>query len=223
MEQKKIKAKKTKELTGVDDTTELLLAEDGPSSLEDLVGTINVDLEDQVPLLIGHTGKGNILQDTGVVDDNINATEGLHGGLDNLLTIENRVVVGDGLSTGGTDLLDDNIGSTGRGSLAGVGSAKIVDDDRGTAGTESQSVGASESTTGTGDDDDTAVEAEVVVVSHYDLVDVIGMKKRRNGMKRGGERRKGGERSVMRKEKKKKKKREKECLFKYREVIKRVE
>jgi hypothetical protein len=61
-------------------------------------------------------------------------------------------------------------------------------------------VGASESTTGTGDDDDTAIEAEVAVVCHYDLVDVIGMKKR-NGMEEEGG--KGEECDEKRKEKRK--------------------
>jgi hypothetical protein len=69
-----------------------------------------VDIDDEVPVLVGQVLEGDITQDTGVVDEDINAAEGLDGGLDDLLALGNRVVVGNGLAASGLDLVDNNIG-----------------------------------------------------------------------------------------------------------------
>lgn len=154
--------------TGVDDTAKLLLAEDRPGGLGDLVGAINVDREDGIPLLIGHTGKGDILEDTGVVDDNVDTAKGLHGSLDNLVSVKDRVVVGNGFTTSGTDLIDNKISSAAGGSLTSVGTTEIVDDNRGTARSKEEGVRLAESTTGTSHDDNATVKSKVV--SHIAVV-----------------------------------------------------
>jgi hypothetical protein len=70
-----------------------------------------VDLHDQVPVLILDVLEADISQDTGVVDEDIDSAEGIDGSLDDALAVLDRVVVGDGLSAGGLDLVDDDIGS----------------------------------------------------------------------------------------------------------------
>jgi hypothetical protein len=74
-----------------------------------LVCTVGVNCVDQIPIGILHVLKANIPQDTSVIKQNINATEGLNSGLDDSITVLDAVVVGDGLTAGGPDLLDDNI------------------------------------------------------------------------------------------------------------------
>jgi hypothetical protein len=74
-----------------------------------LVCTVGVNSVDQIPVGILHVLKADIAQNTSVVEQNINAAEGLDGGLDNGFAILDTVVVGDGLAASGADLLDDII------------------------------------------------------------------------------------------------------------------
>ena len=73
--------------SSVDNAAKLLLAEVGPSSLGDLVGAVNVDSVNEIPVLVGQVLERNIAENSGVVDDNVNGTEGLDSGLDNLVTV----------------------------------------------------------------------------------------------------------------------------------------
>jgi hypothetical protein len=57
-----------------------------------------------------HVLKGDIAQDTGIVDKNIDATKVLDSGVDNCLSVLHAVVVCDGLSAGLADFFDDKIG-----------------------------------------------------------------------------------------------------------------
>ncbi|KAI3479441.1 hypothetical protein L1887_58459 [Cichorium endivia] len=79
-----------------------------------------------------------VTQDTGVVDEDVDAAPLVDGLLDDLLAIGVRVVVGDGLAAGLLDLLDDDIGSL----LVLVlgGRAEIVDEDLGAARSEEERV-----------------------------------------------------------------------------------
>ena len=57
-----------------------------------------------------HVVEGLVAQDTSVVDDDVNATVSIDGGLHNCGTAfrsGNRVVVGDGFSASGLDLIND--------------------------------------------------------------------------------------------------------------------
>jgi hypothetical protein len=74
-----------------------------------LVCTVGVNSVDQIPVGILHVLKADIPQNTSVVKQNINAAEGLNSGFDDSITILDAVVVGDGLTAGGADLIDDNI------------------------------------------------------------------------------------------------------------------
>lgn len=69
-----------------------------------------MDLEDQVPVLVLDVLEADVSQDTGVVDEDINATERLDRGVDDLVTVLYGVVVCDCLSAGLLYLVDDYIG-----------------------------------------------------------------------------------------------------------------
>lgn len=81
-----------------------------------------------------------VTEDTGIVDQDIDTTPLVNGLLDDLGTLGVGVVVGDGLTTGLSDLLNDDIGSL----LALVISRRteIVDENLGTARREEESVSA---------------------------------------------------------------------------------
>jgi hypothetical protein len=68
-----------------------------------------VDLEDQVPILVLHVLEADVAQNTGIVDEDVDAAVGLDGRLDNLVAILYTVVVGDGLAASSLDLVDDDI------------------------------------------------------------------------------------------------------------------
>lgn len=88
-----------------------MLAEVGPGGTGALVGTGDVDLHDEVPVLVCEVLEANVTEDTGIVDEDIDAAKGLDGGVDDLVTILDAVVVGDGLAASGLDLVDDDISS----------------------------------------------------------------------------------------------------------------
>lgn len=96
---------------GVDDTAVLLLSEVRPGGAGNLVGTGNVDLHDQVPVLVGEVLEADITENTGIVDDDVDAAESLDGSLDDLVAVLDAVVVGDSLAASGLDLIDNNVGS----------------------------------------------------------------------------------------------------------------
>lgn len=102
-------AKQTGGGRGVDDTAVLLLSEVRPGGLGALVGALDVDLDNQVPVLVLDVLEADVTQDAGVVDEDIDATEGLDGGVDDALAVLDRVVVCDSLAAGCLDLVDDDI------------------------------------------------------------------------------------------------------------------
>lgn len=81
-----------------------------PGGLGALVGALDVDFVDKVPVLVGQVLEASVAQDTGIVEQDVDAAEGADGGLDDALAVLNAVVVGDGLAAGLLDLVDYNIG-----------------------------------------------------------------------------------------------------------------
>lgn len=75
-----------------------------------LISTLDVHGVDQIPIRILHVLEADVSQDTSVVDEDVDAAEGLNGSLDDLLAILDAVVVGNSLSAGLFDLVDDNVG-----------------------------------------------------------------------------------------------------------------
>lgn len=74
-----------------------------------LVCTVGVNSVDQIPVGILHVLKADIPQNSSVIKQNINAAEGLNSGFDDSITVLDAVVVGDGLTAGGADLIDNDI------------------------------------------------------------------------------------------------------------------
>jgi hypothetical protein len=68
-----------------------------------------VYLHDQVPVFILHILEANVSQNAGIVDENIDSPKVLNGSLDDGITIFDAVVVGDGLTTSFSDLVDNDI------------------------------------------------------------------------------------------------------------------
>ncbi len=148
----------------VNDTAILLLEEVGPSSLGDLVGTAQVNVEDGVPEAVVHVGKGLVAEDTGVVDNDVDAAESINSGLDNDLAVLGRSLDTDSLAAGLLDLLNNSVG---------VG--EIVDHEGGTSLGESQSVGTANTSASTGDEDDLAgVVNLLALLAGGQLVGLLG-------------------------------------------------
>ena len=64
----------------------------------------------QIPVLVLHVLEADVSQDTGVVDQHVDAAVVLDGRLDDLLAVRDAVVVGYCLAARGFDLVDDDIG-----------------------------------------------------------------------------------------------------------------
>ena len=65
---------------------------------------LQVDVDDRVPLLLGHVDEHPVAQDAGVVDQDVEVAEGLDGGVDETLAalpVGNVVGVGHRLAAGG--------------------------------------------------------------------------------------------------------------------------
>ncbi|MCY1544696.1 hypothetical protein D9M68_805950 [compost metagenome] len=101
-----------------------------------------------------------ITQDTGVVDQHIDAAEDVEGVLNDFLAIGHRIMVGHSSTTGGADFLDHSIRSRGIGAFAMGAAAKVVHHHLGAMLGEQQSVGAAEATTSTGDDHDLVLKTD---------------------------------------------------------------
>ena len=109
-------------------------------------------------------------EDAGVVDEDVEAAEGIEGGLDDALGAgegSDGVVVGDGRPAGVADGVHDLIGGVvGAIPLARDGSAEVVDDDLGALGGEEERLAAADAPAGAGDDRDAALESGAPGVGH---------------------------------------------------------
>jgi len=120
-----------------------------------------VDLDHGVPLRLGHVGEHAVAQDAGVVDEHVEITEGLDGGVDEPLRALPRrdvVAVGGGLAAGALDLGHDLLGRTQVATCAVDVAAEVVHDDLGAVAGERQGVLATDATPGAGHDGDASVQ-----------------------------------------------------------------
>lgn len=81
-----------------------------PRGSRALVCTEDVDLVDEVPVRLLHVLEADIAQDTGIVDEHIDAPKGIDRSLDDPVAILNRVIVGNCVTACGFDFLDDLVG-----------------------------------------------------------------------------------------------------------------
>src|SRR5690554_3883812 len=146
---------------GEDDAAEVLFLHLVPGSMGNLVGTFHMDLVDQIPVGIGHLGKTLVAQDAGVVDDDVHATELVHGALDDLVAIHNAVRVGNGSAAGGLDFFHDLQRSLAVGTFPLGAAAEIVDHDLGTVFGEQQGMRPANAAAGAGYDNDLVFKTDV--------------------------------------------------------------
>ena len=135
---------------GHNDPPKLLLPHHIPCSFGHTVGTSHVDEEDKVPVLVSHLREGDVPQDAGVVDDDVNLSEGIECCLYDPVAKFNRVVVGHSLDAERLALLHHRICRTDRrggGGVTGGAPTEIVHDTVGTTCREVEDMGAAQATT----------------------------------------------------------------------------
>ena len=124
--------------------------------------TLEVDGEDDVPLLFRHVEDHLVAQDAGVVDDDVEPAEGVERLLHHAvagLEVGDVVVVGDGVAAHLLDFVDDLVGRALLAAGAGRGAAEVVDDDARALGRERQALAAADAAAAAGDDRDLAFES----------------------------------------------------------------
>lgn len=148
---------------GEDDAAGALCAHELPGWKRDVKSSVEMNIEDRVDHGLVHLVERLVPQDAGVVDQYVNPTEGVDCSLhDGRSTLPGgyAVVVGNGAAAEGDDLVDDPLGRGFRSAAAVDAAANVVDDHIGTALTKLERVGAAETASCTGDDDDEAIEPE---------------------------------------------------------------
>lgn len=116
-----------------DDTTVLLLSHNGEGGLGDRIRALDVNGVHEVPIGVGHACKGLVTKNTSIVDENVHAAKGLHGSVDNLLAIGDRVVIGHRLTACLANFFHNDIGSIVATAIASVRDAQVIDYDAGAA------------------------------------------------------------------------------------------
>jgi hypothetical protein len=101
------RAKQARSRRGADQPSILLFPEVWPCGMRALVCSIDVDSVDQIPVRLLHILEADIAQDAGIVDEDIDAAEGVDGCLDDGFPVLDRVVVGDRFAACGADGVDD--------------------------------------------------------------------------------------------------------------------
>ena len=120
-------------------------------------GALEVHLDHRVPLRLAHVGEHAVAQDAGVVDEDVEAAEGVDGGLHEALgavPVADVVGVGDGLAAHGLHLVDHLLGRAGVVALAVHRAAEVVDHDLGAVVGEEERVLAADPPPGARDDRD---------------------------------------------------------------------
>lgn len=93
------RAEKTSGRGGADEPAILLFPEVRPCSSCALVCSKNVNLIDEVPISLLHVLEADVAQDTSVVDEDIDTPKGINGSLNDPVSILNRVIVGNCVTT----------------------------------------------------------------------------------------------------------------------------
>ncbi len=113
---------------------------------------------------------------TGIIDEDVDLSEVVQGSLDDFVSELYRVVVGNGNSSLGLDLLDNDISSRAVFSLSDGWGAEVIDDNFSSSAGEEQCVGLSESSSSACDDDDLISELKshfvVQKIYYNDIIDI---------------------------------------------------
>jgi hypothetical protein len=102
-------SKQTSSGGSVDDTTELLFSHVWPCSSCALVGALDMNCEDQIPVLVGHVLEADVSKNAGIVEQDVDSAKGIDGSLDDTVAILDAIVVGNSLTAGLFDLIDNKI------------------------------------------------------------------------------------------------------------------
>ena len=123
--------------------------------------TLQVDRDHGVPLAFGHVHQHAVAEDSGVVDQDVEAAEVVDRLCDHPFRageVGHVLVVRGSLAPGGSDLVDDLLRGRCVVTLAGELAAEVVDDHRRARGGERERVRAADAAAGAGDDRDLARE-----------------------------------------------------------------
>src|SRR5229473_2457392 len=141
----------------------LLLAEMRCRRARHVEAAHEMDLDHHLPVDMRHAVEDAVAQYAGVVDDAVDAAEGLERGADDALGaggVGDAVGVGDGRAAGGADLVDDLLRGAGSGIAFAVrAGAEIVDHDAAALASGQERDLAADAASRAGDDDDLALEA----------------------------------------------------------------
>lgn len=110
-----------------------------------------MDLDDNVPLLVGHAGKALVAEDPRVVDEYVEAAKVVNGRLDDRFAVLDRRRVDDGLAARRLDFGDHLLGRL---------LVHVVDNDRGAELGVHGCVGLAEAVAGARDEGDLALEVD---------------------------------------------------------------
>ena len=149
---------------GVEDPAVALLAHLDPRRAGHVERPPQVDVDDGVEQLRRHVVERLVAQDAGVVDDDVDPSEGVDGRLDDGLATLGRghaAGVGDRDAAEVVDLLGGGLGRPLAAALAADRRAQVVDDDLGAARRQQERVLAAEAPAGAGDDCDSVLESEI--------------------------------------------------------------
>src|SRR5690606_33292658 len=132
-----------------------------PRGLRDPEAAEHVHAVDEVPVLLRQLLEGGVAEDARVVDDDVDPLPRVERGLDDLVAVLDRVVVGDRLAAGGLDLLDDLVGRRARFASAGRAAAEVVDHDLAAARGEQERMGATETVASARHDGDAPIKTQI--------------------------------------------------------------
>ena len=123
-----------------------------------------MDVEHRVDQVGGHVVKRLVAEDAGIVDDDVNLAVGVGGGLDDRFASfrsSDRVGVGNGVTTGCGDLVDNQLRCALVTARTVDGTAEVVHHDECTSCRHHQCVLPTQATAGAGDDCYFAVESKI--------------------------------------------------------------
>ncbi len=122
---------------------------------------LEVNLDDRIPLLLGHVEDRAVAKDARVVDEDVEVAIGLERLLDEILAAlptRDVVVVGARLTAGRLDLIDRLLRGPVVGTRAIPFAAEVIDDDLGAFRGQEHRVRTTDPASGTGDDRDLSVK-----------------------------------------------------------------
>ena len=136
-----------------------LLAPVGGGEVRRAGGALEVHLDDRVPLGLGHVDEHAVAQDAGVVDEDVEAAEGVDRPAATSCSAPSQSEMSSLLATASPpmapDLVDDVAGpGRPRGPSPSIDAAEVVDDDLGALLGQHQRVLAADAPPGAGDDAD---------------------------------------------------------------------